>query len=310
MKVDFSEIGFSSVKSEKEEKEIVTLALRNKTAMEFHDMEDKKKEVETYCEFMPGTGLIVRGVKDQGKHRTTVKRYYPVHVSKNVTLCGLLVIRPGMIDEEEYTGEVFSPISQNIMTFFIQNRFIDSKETTYFRHNLYSVRLSGMAKTGKIILPSTEAAYKKELVARETQAGTDGNSFSSQEMFKNKRGTDSKLEMVQYDKRVKNTEEKYRERIKTENAYSVIDTMLNSLVGEFDTYYQENAYEIIGKILEINEQENSITGEQVYIFRVSCTEFDYNIDICINKNKLVGEPEIGRRFVGKISLQGWIDWRE
>ncbi len=309
MKVDFSEIGFSNAKSEKEEKDIVTLAMHNITTTELRETGKEMKDAEFYCEFMPGTGLIVRGGKDVEKRKAEIKRYYPVHVSKNVTLCGLLTIRPGMIDEEEYIGEIYSPISQNIMTFFIQNRFIDSKGFEYSRHNIYPVRFSGMAKTGKIILPSTELVYKKELVAREKATGMGGNRGLSPEIFKNKRGENPELAVIPYDERVKKTEDEYRERIKTENAYSVIDTMLTSLIGDCDTYYREDAYEIIGKILEINEQENGVSGEKVYIFRVCCTEFDYNIDICINKNALVGEPEIGRRFVGKISLQGWIDWR-
>ena len=44
------------------------------------------------------------------------------------------------------------------------------------------------------------------------------------------------------------------------------------------------------------------TDERIYELRISCNDLD--LDICINKNDLIGEPEVGRRFKGVIWLQG------
>lgn len=47
-----------------------------------------------------------------------------------------------------------------------------------------------------------------------------------------------------------------------------------------------------------------MTNEEVYELRISCN--DLEIDVCINTNDLMGEPEVGRRFKGVIWLQGSI----
>ena len=39
---------------------------------------------------------------------------------------------------------------------------------------------------------------------------------------------------------------------------------------------------------------------------INCNEL--NFDICINKDDLYGEPEIGRRFKGVLWMQGFINF--
>jgi hypothetical protein len=34
------------------------------------------------------------------------------------------------------------------------------------------------------------------------------------------------------------------------------------------------------------------------------------MEVCINKNKLMGEPEVGRRFKGNVWLQGFVKWNK
>ena len=50
---------------------------------------------------------------------------------------------------------------------------------------------------------------------------------------------------------------------------------------------------------------NNMTGEKVWLLML-----DYNgiiLDLAINDEDLVGEPEAGRRFKGSIWLQGRLD---
>ena len=49
-----------------------------------------------------------------------------------------------------------------------------------------------------------------------------------------------------------------------------------------------------------------ITGEEVYYMLLECN--DNMINVAINKKDLYGLPQKGYRFVGKIWLQGAIDF--
>ena len=56
------------------------------------------------------------------------------------------------------------------------------------------------------------------------------------------------------------------------------------------------------EITDFSRVRNIATDERIYELRISCNDLD--LDICINKNDLIGEPEVGRRFKGVIWLQG------
>lgn len=63
-------------------------------------------------------------------------------------------------------------------------------------------------------------------------------------------------------------------------------------------------YTVLGEILDVQADENSLTKEQVYILTINCNEIVF--DICINETDLLGEPEPGRRIKADIWLQGEI----
>ena len=47
---------------------------------------------------------------------------------------------------------------------------------------------------------------------------------------------------------------------------------------------------------------NKYTNETIYAMNIECNDIVF--DICINEKDLIGEPQIGRRFKGKIWMQG------
>ena len=50
----------------------------------------------------------------------------------------------------------------------------------------------------------------------------------------------------------------------------------------------------------------SIRGEEVWRMCLDCNDLVF--DVCINKENLMGEPEVGRRFRGSVWLQGIVDF--
>ena len=87
-------------------------------------------------------------------------------------------------------------------------------------------------------------------------------------------------------------------RVTNEDLLTIIDTSMMPYGIESDQY------SVIGKIFDISRAKNMITGENMMILSVNSKDILY--DICINEKDLVGEPQVGRRFKGKIWMQGLI----
>ena len=62
----------------------------------------------------------------------------------------------------------------------------------------------------------------------------------------------------------------------------------------------------LGEILDFMTFKNIITGEEICQLTLDCNDMQF--DVCINKNDLLGEPKIGRRFKGIIWLQGQLHY--
>ena len=89
-------------------------------------------------------------------------------------------------------------------------------------------------------------------------------------------------------------------RIKKEDVYSIVESTFIPHGSESDNYM------IIGIIQEVKTVENYLTQEEMYILCLLCNEVD--IEVCINKKDLLGEPLPGRRFRGIVWLQGIIEF--
>ena len=55
-------------------------------------------------------------------------------------------------------------------------------------------------------------------------------------------------------------------------------------------------------IVAIRKEDNSITKEKIYVMKIEANRIIF--DLCINEKDLLGEPKVGRRFKGKVWLQG------
>ena len=85
-------------------------------------------------------------------------------------------------------------------------------------------------------------------------------------------------------------------RIANEDIFSIVDSYFMPYGMECDRY------NVMGEIEELVETKNELTGEKLYQMTINCNELQF--DICMNKQDLMGEPQVGRRFKGVIWLQG------
>ena len=85
-------------------------------------------------------------------------------------------------------------------------------------------------------------------------------------------------------------------RVDHEDILSIVDTCIMPYGIESDHY------EVIGEILGIEQTENFVSKDIIYILTIQAKDIIF--DICINKKDLLGEPAVGRRFKGIIWMQG------
>ncbi len=90
------------------------------------------------------------------------------------------------------------------------------------------------------------------------------------------------------------------DRVRKEDLYSIINSSFIPIGLECDKY------SIIGNITDLIKINNEITGEEVYYMIMECN--DNIISLGINSKDLYGVPQVGMRFVGKVWLQGSIDF--
>ena len=86
------------------------------------------------------------------------------------------------------------------------------------------------------------------------------------------------------------------ERIVNDDILTIVDSYFMPYGIECDQY------NIMGEIRDVVSFQNVLTGENLYQMTVESNDMQF--DICINKQDLFGEPQVGRRFKGIIWLQG------
>jgi len=89
-------------------------------------------------------------------------------------------------------------------------------------------------------------------------------------------------------------------KIQKEDVFSIVDTYFMPYGVECDQY------SVLGEITACELVRNRMTGEEIHRMTVNCNELIF--DICINKEDLLGEPEVGRRFKGTLWMQGFINF--
>ena len=152
-----------------------------------------------------------------------------------------------------------------------------------------SVTLSALSISGKIILPMMKNEKQKKTIQKNMQnrnhliaAARDGDEDAIENLTLEDMDTYSMLSR----------------RIAYEDVLSIVDTCFMPYGVESDQY------SVIGEILDYKKTVNKITEEEIYIMKIDTNGLVY--DVCINKEDLLGEPQIGRRFKGNIWMQGCI----
>lgn len=253
---------------------------------------ETRTAVEIMCEIAHNTGIMYRGEYDrQGVFLSDC--FFPAHISEKISLNEPIIVSKRM-DSNAFTAMAYDFAHKIPVVFYLQNEIdmylnLEPEE----KEKSCEVYLSGLADNGKIILPvQVTKVESKQIDNYKSIIETD---FMEDEYED------------EVDKQIRELAEKemneylnMSSRIKDEDLYSIVETTFMPCGTEVDTYT------VIGKICSVDSVENFRTREEMYILGIECNGIV--MDICINKKKLMGEPEVGRRFKGNIWLQGYVNW--
>lgn len=284
-------IGFSEIKNKKQLKIILDKVVSGAMEKTFVEVSPESVIAQYSMDFADAIGLTVRGEFD-ADNTFTYEFSYPycrgLHVSteEDVTI-------ERHAEKETYAG-VCDDIRVGVsLIFYLQNALDYMKEKIADRIPCKetSVTLSGLSLQGKIMLPINKNEKEKQKVQKAANNRKHLIAAARQ-------GDEEAIESLTLEDI--DTYTTISRKILKEDIFTLVDSYFMPYGVECDQY------SILGEIEDFELVENNLTGEEVYVITLNCNELLF--DICINKQDILGEPQIGRRFKGTVWLQGKINF--
>lgn len=232
------------------------------------------------------------GIKIRGKYNSVTGSFYYTncfpYVVSNYSYYAESVSITMKKDSEGYLGIVSGQVSELSPIFFVTNDIelisYNPEKSDFENVNVY---FTGLALEGKIILPANLNNKPEQTDSDVNRGDLLGRALSGD------RDAITELTMVDLDTYID-----IGKRIKNEDVYSIVYSSMVPAGLESDMY------SVVGNILEIDTLENDITGNYLYMLLIECNAMVFHV--IIDSSTLLGEPEVGRRFVGSVWLQGKI----
>lgn len=283
-------IGFDHQMKKRDRNAIIAKVIETADEVLHYPKNDQVSLIQYNKDFGDAFGLSVVGEIDEEGFE--LEYVYPYVKGKNMYF-------HEEVQVEKYTDKnAFAGVCDNVslgvpLIFYIHN-FIHYLNMNHFKDmfpQVNNVVLSGLSYDGTIILN-----VAKDNMQIEKERYSDTNRKHLLEAARE--GSMEAIEILTLEDM--DTYTIVSNRVKKEDVYTIVDSYCIPYGVETDKYA------IMGTIYEIAEMVNEETGEELYYLSVGCN--DLEIDVCINKKDLFGEPMRGRRFKGTIWLQGMVDY--
>jgi len=284
-------IGFSEINSEYEMEKLLDDLFRT---YEKHDAVKLEGEHRAFVEmtksFGPDMGIKLCGELDEhGFHR---QFYFPFLKGSGITTSEEVMV------EKKVNGNCFTGVCDDgrvgiSLIFYLQNpvEFLKENVLNHLKGQKITTTFTGLSLNGMILLPLEKNEEKREL--RKEYFSTRSSLVSAA-----KNGNQDAIENLTLEDM--DIYGMLSRRIQKEDLFSIVETSFMPYGMECDQY------QILGTINFYTKVYNGCTKEAVYQMNLECNGM--NFDICINQKDLMGEPEVGRRFKGKVWLQGKINF--
>jgi hypothetical protein len=267
--------------------------LENPSKVRTVEVSNNNSLTEITKEYGDGIGITIRGEYDEN-NRFHKEHYFP-------SLNGLFIStreEVGInkrVDSEAYTGMCDDFRLGVSLIFYIQNviEYLEKKNQNMPMSTSFPITLAALSLEGKILLPIEMDEVQVRNISAETK-------YRNNLIAEAKKGNQDAIDSLTIDDI--DTYAMISRRAKKEDIYSIVDTSFIPFGSESDNY------SVIATIIESNVIENTYTKEEVYDLQLVCNDIPFRL--CINKEDLIGEPLVGRRFKGNIWMQGRIDFSE
>ena len=284
-------IGFSKLTDRREEQRLITDIIMN-AAHRSYTSNGEDTILAEFCEdFAQDIGIAVCGEFDADE-KFTYDYFYPYLRGTGISSTEDVSVERHA-DKESYAG-VCDDIKVGVsLIFYLQNivPYVKAQTTDMLPVTGTTLTLSGLSISGNILLPIGKDESDRRRIQRDSMS-------RNQLIAAARKGDEDAIESLTLeDMDIYSTISK---KILTEDVFSLVDTYFMPYGVECDQY------SVMGEILDISLRVNRITREEIYVLRLCCNDLEF--DICINKNDLYGEPQIGRRFKGVIWMQGYINY--
>ncbi len=284
-------IGFSELNDRQSQQKLITDIILNSSQRSYTSNGDETIFAEFCEDFAENVGIAVCGEFD-GEDRFTYDYYYPYLRGTGVSSYEDVSVERHA-EKESYAG-VCDDIKVGVsLIFYLQNiiPYVKAQNMDLLPVRGTTLTLSGLSLNGSILLP----IVKNE---KEVQRVKKASKNRNQLLAAARQGDEEAIENLTLEDM--DTYTSISKKILKEDVFSLVDTYFMPYGVECDQY------SILGEILEYNMTKNKLTGEEIYIMKVSCNDLEF--DICINALDLYGEPQVGRRFKGVIWMQGYINY--
>lgn len=284
-------IGFSDIKSKKELDEILEEVIHNYDEKIVIENGENHLFAEISKAYGYDSGITVWGEYDEN-NEFQMEYYYPYFHGTDISTKEDVIIERHA-GKESYAGACDDIRIGVTLIFYLQNagEYVTEKEKGMLKNKPASVTLSGLASEGKILFPVEKNVQQ---IQNDKNAMVNRNHLITAARNGDEDAMES-LTMEDID-----TYTMLSRRIMHEDVFTIVDSYFMPYGMECDQY------SVMGDITDFIEVTNTRTSEKMYQLNINCNDMDF--DVCINKESLMGVPEIGRRFKGVIWLQGFVNF--
>jgi len=281
-------IGFSDIRK-KDLEMIIEEVIEHPEVMKVTKDSEGNEFAELSRTYGNNLGFMVRGSYNEDDV-FQMGYYYPFVLSDEISTQEQIDIEKHA-EKESYAGVCDEMRLGVTLIFYLQNvaDFLSEHRTNIYVKNLHGVMLSALSVDGKIILPIQQRVLEK-------QSASNKRDKRNRLMAEARKGNEEAIESLTLEDM--DTYSMISKRITKEDVFSIVNSSFMPYGIESDQY------SVLGEIIELEEDINSLTKEKIYSMKVECNDIIFNI--AINEKDLLGEPAVGRRFKGSIWMQGTV----
>lgn len=238
-----------------------------------------------------GFGIVVKGhFSNAGKY--VMEYSYPYLESDNCAGCEEITVERHA-DKDSY-AVICDEIKVGVSLIFYLENILDYYKYMWEKnHSLTgrTVTLKAFSREARVLLP----VYKSDVQIKKSQKDAV---FRDKLISAARQGDEVAMESLTIEEM--DTYNRLSDRIRREDVYSIVDTTFMPCGVECDQYA------VIGTILDCQERKNHYTGKLLWHLEVECNDFIFPVIIC--QEDLLGEPQVGRRFKGRVWMSGRVNF--